>query len=171
MCEIRLARAEDIDAIIKIGRSTFAKAYGDIVRPVDMAGYLDRMFEPSLLASEIADETTIYLVAENGRGLLGYAKLAKTSRPEQLPEAKVLELVRLYVAEGEYGKGIGSDLLAAARSKAMASGCSGWWLRVWQKNESAIRLYERVGFISMGVEPYLIGETANPVVLMYETLR
>ncbi|RLL50942.1 GNAT family N-acetyltransferase [Mariprofundus sp. EBB-1] len=170
MCEIRLAGAKDVNAIIQIGSHTFNKAYGDIVRPDDMATYLEKMFDHIRIAAEIADETAFYWVAERDDSLLAYAKLAQTPRPKQLPNANMMELVRLYVVEDEYGKGIGSDLLRAARSNVMASGCSGWWLRVWQKNASAIRLYERHGFKALGVEPYLIGETANPVVLMHEPL-
>lgn len=171
MCEIRIARPEDSDAIARIGRTTFAMAYGDIVRPADMALYLQQMFNPQRIRAEIVSETAYYFVASDHRTTLGYAKLAESEQPEQWPQNNCMELVRLYIAQGEYGKGIGGKLLTAAREKAVASGCEAWWLRVWEKNELALRFYERAGFKRVGVEPYLIGETANPVVIMYEAVQ
>ena len=168
--DIRLAGADDVDAIAELGRITFARAYGDIVLPSDMASYLVQFFDPDLLRSEIISQAAIYFVAESRQGIAGYAKLAESPKPDQLPDERAVELIRLYVAPDSCGTGIGGRLLAAVKRKAVASGCSGLWLRVWQKNHGAIRFYEKAGFQSLGVEPYLIGITANPVVLMFAKL-
>jgi len=169
-CDIRLATVDDVDAIAELGRITFAKAYGDIVLPGDMESYLVQFFDPELLKSEIVSRTAIYFVAESEQGIAGYAKLAETPKAEQIPDVKAVELLRLYVAPGSSGTGIGGRLLAAVKRHAVASGCSGLWLRVWEKNEGAIRFYAKAGFQCMGVEPYLIGITANPVALMFAKL-
>ncbi len=169
-CDIRLATPDDVGAIAATGRSTFAKAYGDIVLPGDMESYLAKFFDPELLKSEILSKAASYFVAETEQGVVGYAKLAETERPAQLSGEKVAELIRLYVSPGHYGMGIGSGLLNAVKLEAISRGYSGIWLRVWEKNSGAIRLYERDGFKRLGIEPYLIGITANPVVLMFEKL-
>ncbi|WP_157821289.1 GNAT family N-acetyltransferase [Mariprofundus ferrinatatus] len=168
---VRQANAGDAEAISVVGSTTFARAYGAIVRPEDMAEYLERMFDPLQIALEIKHSRAIYFVAEDEKQVLGYAKLMVTTTPRLLPDKGFIELVRLYVDANHYGKGIGERLLSAARSKAVASGYSGWWLRVWEKNEGAIRFYQHHGFATVGSEPYLIGETANPVALMFEALQ
>ena len=169
-CDIRLATPDDIGDIVAIGRSTFAKAYGDIVLTSDMESYLAKFFDPELLQSEITSRSASYFVAESEQDVVGYAKLAETERPDQLADEKVAELIRLYVSPGHYGMGIGSGLLKAVKLQALAAGFKGVWLRVWEKNSGAIRLYERDGFKRLGIEPYFIGITANPVVLMFEEL-
>ena len=168
--ETRLARPEDVAAIVELGRRTFALAYGDIVLPSDMDSYLAKFFDPELLKSEILAKAATYFITETEQGVVGYAKLAETERPDQLADKRVIELIRLYVRPENYGMGIGNGLLKAVKQQALAAGFKGLWLRVWEKNNGAIRLYERDDFKRLGIEPYFIGTTANPVVLMFEGL-
>ncbi len=163
---VRQAEIRDAMAISRLGGTTFARAYGAIVRPEDMAGYVEEIFAPSRIAEEIGTPDCVYLVAESDAGIIGYARMAATVAPEAIPKGCQLELVRLYLDDRYCGHGIGEKLLSACCSKVLEAGHSGLWLRVWQKNEGAIRFYRRHGFEIVGSEPYLIGETANPVVLM-----
>ena len=167
---VRLAVSDDVEAIAELGAITFAKAYGDIVLASDMQGYLAEFFNPERLKQEINSKSASYFVAESDEGVVGYAKLAETQRPAQLTDERVIELIRLYVRPGFYGRGIGSHLLQAVKQHAVNSGYSGLWLRVWEKNSGAIRMYERDGFKQLSSEPYFIGITANPVVLMVKKL-
>jgi len=168
---IRLAKTDDVAALVELGRNTFAIAYGDIVEVDDMKFYLSNIFAPELIRSEIAGSSVTYLLAECESELMAYAKLVETPEPVNLSAGRVIELVRLYVRDGESGKGIGSAMLAAVEKRAREAGYSGIWLRVWEKNEAAIRFYERHDFQLVGSEPYLIGNTANPVVLMFNQFR
>jgi len=170
-CEIRLAQEADVAAIAEIGAITFARAYGDIVLESDMAGYVEAFFDPELLSHEIISGSATYFIAEGAEGIVGYAKIAQTEPPQQLAEQRVIELIRLYVMPGFYGSGIGGELLQSVKRYAAASGFAGLWLRVWEKNSGAIRLYERDGFSALAVEPYYIGTTANPVLLMCRALE
>jgi diamine N-acetyltransferase len=163
---VRQAGADDAEAISRIGGMTFASAYGAIVRPEDMAGYVQNMFEPSRIATEIGQGDAHYFIGETSGGVVGYAKTACTLPPETMPRSHLIELVRLYLDDRHYGQGIGEALLKLAAEQAATAGFTGMWLRVWQKNTGAIRFYMRHGFHSVGSEPYLIGETANPVEVM-----
>ncbi|NWF35776.1 GNAT family N-acetyltransferase [Mariprofundus sp. KV] len=169
--EVRLAVIDDIEAIAELGAITFAKAYGDIVLASDMQGYLAEFFDPERLKQEIGSKSASYFVAESQEGVVGYAKLAETDRPAQLADERVIELIRLYVRPGNYGMGIGGKLLQAVKQYARSCGYSGLWLRVWEENSGAIRMYERDGFRQLGSEPYYIGTTPNPVVLMVNKQR
>lgn len=163
---VRQAEVRDAAAISHLGGVTFARAYGAIVRPEDMAEYVNEIFAPSRIAAEIEAPDSVYLVAESEAGIIGYARLAATKAPDVVPAACRMELVRLYLDDQYCGNGIGQKLLSASLARVREAGHSGLWLRVWQKNEGAIRFYRRHGFGIVGTEPYLIGETANPVVLM-----
>jgi ribosomal protein S18 acetylase RimI-like enzyme len=70
------------------------------------------------------------------------------------------------------GKGIGEALMRAAIEQARARGLREFWLEVLTPNEPAIRLYEKLGFVTVrdvevwtveGLEPR--GESARPVPL------
>ena len=168
---VRTADSADAKEIAALGRMTFDLAYGAIVRPEDMERYLDRMFDSVVIASEIDQIHATYFIAECVDGVIGYAKLGSAStEPVLLPKGNHVELVRLYVDVKHCGAGVGEKLLKAARDHALEGSFNGWWLRVWQKNDRAIRFYEGHGFETIGSEPYLIGETANPVAIMYEGL-
>jgi len=167
-CIVRQAGIDDAAAISHLGGVTFALAYGAIVRPEDMAGYVANTFAPSRISDEIKALDSMYLIAEIESAVIGYAKLATKVPPAVVPAGYQLELERLYLDERYRGKGVGEKLLSAACSKLVEAGHRGLWLRVWQKNEGAIRFYQRHGFEIVGSEPYFIGETANPVVLMFK---
>ncbi len=168
---VRQAKVCDAESISSIGSLTFRRAYAAVVEPEDMIGYVEQMFAPSRIASEIGQSDSLYFIAEAEGVVLGYAKLAQTSVPDLRPERNLIELVRLYIDDHHFDKGIGGRLLTAVRTAAIERGYSGLWLRVWEKNRGAIRFYHRHGFETVGSEPYLIGETANPVALMFEATR
>ena len=163
---VRQAKTSDAEAISHLGGITFASAYGAIVRPEDMAGYVADIFTPWRISEEIEASDSVYLIAETESGIVGYAKLAMTETPEMVPADYPMELVRLYLDHRYYGRGIGEKLLSEICSRVVEAGHRGLWLRVWQKNEGAIRFYRRHGFEIVGSQPYFIGKTPNPVVLM-----
>jgi GNAT superfamily N-acetyltransferase len=169
-CVLRQANVTDATAISHLGSTTFALAYGAIVRAEDMARYVTDVFSPSYIAKEIVADGIIYMIAEIDSAIVGYAKLTKKAAPAIVPATCPLELERLYLAEQHRGQGVGDKLLSVISAKVMGMGHNGLWLRVWQKNDGAIRFYHRHGFKIIGSEPYFIGETANPVVLMYASL-
>ena len=167
---IRSTNTGDATAIAEIGGITFAKAYGDIVLTTDMDSYVATYFDPQFLKDEIISGSASYFIAEGEQGVVGYAKISETPSPDALSGQRVIELIRLYVRPDFYGKGIGSALLEAVKQHAVKAGYAALWLRVWEKNSGAIRLYARDGFRELSVEPYYIGTTANPVVLMVREL-
>jgi len=54
-------------------------------------------------------------------------------------------VVHVVVAPAARGAGAGRALMAAVRERAVAAGCTRWYLNVKQDNAPAIRLYERCG--------------------------
>jgi GNAT superfamily N-acetyltransferase len=62
------------------------------------------------------------------------------------PYGKTAHVLHLVVDRRARGRRLGAALLEDVRRRALAEGCTRWYLNVKQDNRSAIRLYERCGF-------------------------
>jgi RimJ/RimL family protein N-acetyltransferase len=91
--------------------------------------------------------------AFDGDQLCGMVGLARERRAKNRHKAKV---VGMYVAQEQTGRGIGAALMRALIEDARRSGLELLVLTVTQGEGSAMRLYERCGFRSFGIEPRAI---------------
>jgi [ribosomal protein S18]-alanine N-acetyltransferase len=87
---------------------------------------------------------SFYLVAWEGDEPVGHAHLALTDPPE-VQDVEVLERHR--------GRGVGSELVAAAEREAAARGHDRLTITVSAGKPEVRRLYERLGFRDAGVPP------------------
>jgi ribosomal protein S18 acetylase RimI-like enzyme len=87
-------------------------------------------------------------VAELDGRLAGYIRLKPVTPLRE--NTHVLGIVGLAVAPGDRRRGVASALLAAAEQHARARGSRKLSLRVLGTNETAMRLYERHGFVLEG---------------------
>ena len=101
---------------------------------------------PAMFASEVAEspDRRLYLVAESGGDLIGYAGILFTGGPEA-------DVLTLAVHPGHWGNGTGTALLQALLDEAVARRCVEVFLEVRADNPRARRLYERHGFTEIGV--------------------
>lgn len=83
------------------------------------------------------------LVAETGRGLVGYALFFPTY--SSFRTAPTLWLEDLFVEPEERGRGTGRALLAALSRIALERGCQGLGWLVLEWNRPSIGFYERLG--------------------------
>jgi ribosomal protein S18 acetylase RimI-like enzyme len=91
--------------------------------------------------------------AFRGMELCGAVGMEREARAKVLHRAKV---VGMYVAPEASGQGIGARLMAALLAQARAEGLQSLVLTVTDGNDGAVRLYERCGFRSFGIEPRAI---------------
>jgi [ribosomal protein S18]-alanine N-acetyltransferase len=98
-----------------------------------------------MLAGELAQQpgTRYYLVAEEGGVLTGYAGL--------LTAGEQADVLTIAVATGRWGRGIGSQLLAALLAESRRRGCTEVFLEVRADNMRAQRLYKWWGFTEIGI--------------------
>lgn len=119
------------------------------VMPIEAAAYPTswsrNVFESEL--DQVADGTRYYLVARNGREVVGYAGLWFVSDPDG-DQAHVTNIV---VAEGHRRAGTASRLMLALAREARRRGCVAWTLEVRATSEGAQELYRRFGFAPAGV--------------------
>lgn len=162
---IRRGRADDVDALVDVGRRMFALAHrGAFARDEDLQYVIDRDWYAERLASEVADPAIALFVAEVNGKAVGLTGL----RPGPVPnsERPGLELCRVYLDEVHFGKGIGAALLNAAMEELRTRGEPDCWLIAWERNDRAIPMYESRGFVRTAEYPYVVGESAPIAVLM-----
>jgi ribosomal protein S18 acetylase RimI-like enzyme len=126
---IRLARVEDLDALLTLENRCFE---------------LDRLSRRSF-RHFLASDTASCVVAERAGELLGYALVLFHGRTA---------LARLYsmaVAPEHQGQGLGRVLLEAAETAALDGGTAVMRLEVHPQNFAAIALYRRAGYLEFGV--------------------
>jgi len=88
--------------------------------------------------------------AFEGGELRGMVGLECATRAKNRHKGKV---VGMYVAHECTGRGLGLALMQALIEEARASGLESLVLTVTEGDTSALRLYQRVGFRSFGIEP------------------
>lgn len=126
MIEIRAMCPADVAAVAEIEAQSFSQ-------PWSRQGFLDAL----------GLDGTLFLVAEEEGKILGYIGMYSAYEEG--------EITNVAVGASERCRGIGGMLLTEAQKSAGQRGISRIVLEVRVSNESAIRLYERCGFVKQGV--------------------
>lgn len=115
--------------------------------------------------SELAHpDTRHYVVAEDGRDLVGYAGLMAVEAHG--------DVQTLAVAPAAQGRGIGARLLTDLLEEAARRGCRDVQLEVRADNAAALALYRRFGFAPLRVRRgYYAPDGADAVVMARREVR
>lgn len=165
---IRYATSSDNRLLAEIGAETFRDTFAADNTPEDMARYLAEAFSPERQAAELAEPDSLFLIAEIGTDVAGYARLK--FRP--MPDADAVgtdgsvELARLYARNSWIGHGVGAALMNACQAAARERACTTIWLGVWERNQRAIRFYEKSGFTAVGEQIFQLGNDAQRDLIM-----
>jgi ribosomal protein S18 acetylase RimI-like enzyme len=127
---IHLATPDDAELIARIGARTFEASFGADNRPEDMERYLSQNFSKVYIAAQLADPSSIFLLAHKEGKAAGYLMLRTGKKPISVTGNKPVELVRLYIEEEITGKGYGSALMNACLEEAKKNGYRTIWLGV-----------------------------------------
>src|SRR5687768_16915132 len=102
---IRLATPADLDALVELGRITFAETFGHLYDPEDLADFLDEAHDAEVYAWAIGDPRHAVWLGEVDDRPVAYALAGPCTLPH--PEATPAEgeLKRLYVRRGAQGGG------------------------------------------------------------------
>ena len=77
-----------------------------------------------------------------------------------------IELQRLYVSDRFRGKGIGKLLSEYGKFISQQNGFKVLWLRVWDGNSAAQKVYLKWGYSFCGEEAYKVGREERKVLIM-----
>jgi ribosomal protein S18 acetylase RimI-like enzyme len=153
---IRPAPSREVPALSRLAKQTGADAFGEPLRPEDLAAELERSRSEAYFINALK-ETTI-LVAEEDGALLGYVQFGDVKIPEVEVRPGDQGLRRLYVDTAAQGRGLGRRLMNAALDHPRLASASRIFLTVWEKNTHAMRLYESFGFETAGATRVTIAE-------------
>jgi len=163
---IRRGGVEDIPAIVRLGIKTFGDTYGPYNDPKTMQDYLTSAFSLEKITSEMAAPTSIFLMACQGRDVIGYARLDVDQLPAGVAVPAPIRLFRLYVDRRYIGSGCGTALMKTCLSEARRSGHQTVWLGVWEQNTRAQTFYKRHGFQPVGSQAFIFGREIQKDILM-----
>lgn len=141
---IRPMEPEDADSVAQIEKDSFSQ-------PRSRQGFLDAMDLPQ----------NIILVAEEDGEILGY-QCTYVSFDEG-------ELTNIAVKRTARGQGVGQHLIRKLQEKAVESGVERIVLEARVTNDTAIALYEKMGFINLGIRKNLYEHPVEDGVIMSYT--
>ncbi len=113
----------------------------------------------SMLADELHNALTTYLVMERDGALLGYAGFWLVAGEAQI--------TRVAVVSAERGQGYGTLLTARLVRQAWELGATAVTLEVRESNVAAQRAYLTCGFVSEGVRPNYYEDNRENAVIMW----
>lgn len=169
---IRQAVSEDAKLLTDLAYTTFWDAFAHHPKnaPDDLNYYMRQAFNLEQLTTELADEKSIFLVAELDGEAAGYAKIILDNIEPGITAERPVELSRLYSHQKHLGQGVGQSLMDACFDRAREESRDVMWLGVWEYNPRAQRFYERNGFRIVGKHVFQLGEDAQTDLLMQKDL-
>lgn len=142
---IRPVRDADLPAVGEVDSAARWYAY-DGVLPAEQLASVTPKAQADSWSRRLAAEADSHrmLVAEVDGRIVGYGYVGPGDDP------KVGDLYALFVAPDAHGTGVAQRLLAASLAELAAMGFDRYLLWVHERNERAIRFYERAGWIHDG---------------------
>lgn len=126
MITVRAMQVKDAEQVSELERAIFSQLWS-------YQGFVDSLSLPN----------TVFLVAEENNKILGYIGMYLSIDEGEITNVAVAPEMRC--------RGIGGMLLAEAKKEAESRSVGKIVLEVRCSNDSAIRLYERNGFVNHGV--------------------
>jgi diamine N-acetyltransferase len=154
---IRLAHTSDAASLSQFARRTFVDTFGSQNRPEDMEIYLERTYSEARQLAELRDETVITLLSEADGVINGFAQMRRGPSPPFVTGESAIEVVRFYVDRPWHGHGIAHALMLSVEETARSLGIGTVWLGVWERNDRAIAFYRKLGFATVGSQPFILG--------------
>ncbi len=148
--EITEMRLEDLNEIVAIERNSFVTAWSE------------RMFRESL-GSSVCHNLVARIEGENGQEVVGYINFLTVVDEVHIKDIAVREDLRM--------RGVASKLVAAMVNISHHKGVVHATLEVRRSNTSAIKLYEKFGFMVKGARPLYYSDTQEDALIMWADLR
>ena len=167
---IRDVSKDELELLQKISRETFYESFAAMNTPENMNRYLNEGFSIEKLTREFNDPQSLFYFAYLGEEIVGYLKLNVGGAQTELQDPNAVEIERIYVRSAYQGRAVGQALYDHSISVARSRQAKFVWLGVWEKNDRAIRFYERNGFVAFGTHVFMLGDDAQTDMLMKRSL-
>lgn len=167
---IRPASLEDAQLLAEFSATTFFETFASFNTEEDIMSYIRENFNTRQVTVELQEPGTTFLLAQQYGSVVGYAKLKKREKSEDLSEENTIEIERIYSSKDYLGKGVGKKLMEACLTLATQHGNKVIWLGVWEHNPRAIAFYKKWGFEEFGSHPFVLGKDVQTDLLMKKKL-
>ncbi|MBY0569069.1 MAG: GNAT family N-acetyltransferase [Hyphomonadaceae bacterium] len=155
----RDASGADAAALALFAERSFTETFGHLYPPEDLSAHVAAKYQPHVVAAEIADADTRYVLALRDGAIVGYSKLGAVDMDVDATGA--LELHRLYVDTSVKGAGVAKALMDDGLAWARAKGARVMFLSVWENNARAQAFYKRYGFEHVKEHTFMVGRVAD----------
>ena len=135
--ELEYIGPERAEEVSEIAYPLFAEVYDYVPRDM-LDEFLEEAQTPERIREQIADGLRYAFILEDGVRV-GYVCYGM--------DGQGMYLSKLYIFKEFRGRGIGSEVIDAVENEARAQGAARIHLDVNYRNEGAIRLYRRKGFV------------------------
>ncbi len=169
---IREASSGDAKLLTDLSYITFWDAFAHHPKnaPDDLTHYMRQAFNVEQIAAELAEQTSVFLIAEIGDKPAGYAKLIVGSIETGIAAESPIELSRLYSQQEYLGRGVGQNLMDACFEFAKKHDQDVMWLGVWEFNPRAQAFYRKNGFREVGKHTFQLGSDPQTDLLMQKEI-
>ena len=141
--EIREMLYQDLEMVAELEQTLFSM-------PWSRRGFAD----------SLSQKDTLYIVALEHRQIVGYSGMMQV-----LDEA---DITNVAVAKEHWGRGIATAMLSALMERGKHRGVSAYTLEVRESNASAIHLYEKLGFVKVGIRKNFYEKPVENAVIMWK---
>ncbi len=142
------------------------ETYGEMNTPENMEKYLQSQFSDDKIMEELQSQHARFFLAYLDDIPVAFTKVRDDRQAKKLEHIKALEIQRIYVLQEYQGFSLGKAMLDMVKGLAQAEGYQTIWLQVWQKNNKAIRFYQKAGFTVFETASFLLGDSTHQDFLM-----
>ena len=155
---LRKCTTDDLEMVRDISIRTFYDTYAELNTPENIRLCIEESFNVKEMTRVLENPNVdIILLSMSGRPA-GYVRINGAPSQTDINDPASLEVERIYILKEHQRKGLGKFLLDHAVSIATERGKEYVWLGVWERNENAIRFYEKCGMYKAGTHDFLLGE-------------
>jgi ribosomal protein S18 acetylase RimI-like enzyme len=156
----------DMEALQKISRDTFAQTFTEHNSPEDMEAYLNKSFAAEKLLGELNNPNSEFYFALDGIKVIGYLKVNSGNAQTELKDITAFEIERIYVDAAFLGKKVGQMLFNKAIEIAQSKKAAYVWLGVWEENHRALAFYKKNGFVPFDKHIFKLGNDEQTDIMM-----
>lgn len=153
----RMAVSADAALIADLSRKTFYDAFAKDNTEADMEQFMNEAFTHESLIKEVEEGDGFFLLAFINDEAVGYARMREKNTENIMANANAIEIARIYATQESIGKGVGTALMKHCFQIAKDLKKDVIWLGVWEKNEHALKFYQKHGFEKFGEHVFLLG--------------